>query len=150
MERILVSSCLLGAPVRYDGQAKTSGSAILARWRREGRVVAFCPELAGGLPVPRPAAERRGLQVITINGEDVTAAFRLGASLALATTEKHGIRLAVLKEGSPSCGSSHIADGTFTGTKLPDVGVTTELLRSHGILVFNETQLETVDALLTD
>ncbi|GAA3229836.1 DUF523 domain-containing protein [Actinocorallia longicatena] len=150
MERILVSSCLLGAPVRYDGRAKTSGSAILARWRREGRVLSFCPELAGGLAVPRPAAERRGLQVITIDGQDVTPAFRLGASLALAAAQKEEIRFAVLKENSPSCGSNTIADGTFTGTKIPDVGVTTELLRSHGIRVFNENQLETVDAMLTE
>ncbi|MCD0451795.1 DUF523 domain-containing protein [Actinocorallia sp. API 0066] len=149
MERVLVSSCLLGAAVRYDGRAKTSESAILARWRAEGRIVGFCPEVAGGLGVPRPPAELRDGSVVTEAGDDVTEQFRRGAEQALAVARKAGVRVAVLKEGSPSCGSSLVNDGTFTGTRVPGTGLTTRLLRAHGIHVFNETELEAADAYLT-
>ncbi|MEO3788437.1 DUF523 domain-containing protein [Actinocorallia sp. B10E7] len=150
MERVLVSGCLLGQPVRYDGKAKTNSSDILARWRTEGRVVPFCPELAGGLGVPRPPAELQAGRVITVNGQDVTDAFTRGAELALAAARNAGARIAVLKEGSPSCGSGLIADGTFGGGKIPGEGLTTALLRAHGITVFNEEQFEAADALLSD
>ncbi len=59
MERILVSACLLGRAVRFDGRAKTINHEIVARWRDEGRLVPFCPEVVGGLPVPRPRRDRR-------------------------------------------------------------------------------------------
>lgn len=150
MERVLVSSCLLGRPVRYDGRAKTSPSDVLARWLAEGRVVPFCPELAGGLGVPRPPAELRGGRVVTEHGDDVTDAFLRGARLALAAARENGARVAVLKEGSPSCGSGRIADGTFGGGKIPGAGLTTELLRAEGITVFNEEQFAEADALLRD
>ena len=150
MERVLVSGCLLGQPVRYDGKAKTSPSAILARWRAEGRIIPFCPELAGGLGVPRPPAEIRAGQVHTMDGHNVTDAFTRGAELALAAAQAAGIKVAVLKEGSPSCGSNRIADGSFSGTHIPGAGITTTLLRAHGITVFNEDQLEAADALLRD
>ncbi|ROO89434.1 uncharacterized protein YbbK (DUF523 family) [Actinocorallia herbida] len=149
MERVLVSSCLLGAAVRYDGRAKTNTSAILARWRAEGRIVGFCPELAGGLGVPRPPAELRDGGVVTEAGGDVTEAFRRGARQALEAAERAGVKVAVLKEGSPSCGSHQIADGTFTGTKIPGSGITTDLLRAHGIHVFSENELEEADRWLT-
>ena len=150
MERVLVSSCLLGRPVRYDGRAKTSSSRILARWRAEGRLVPFCPELAGGLGVPRPPAELQDGRVVTVDGQDVTDAFVLGAELALTAARNAGVRVAVLKEGSPSCGSGRIADGTFGGGGIPGAGVTTALLRANGITVFNEDQFEAADALLHD
>ncbi|GAB2845828.1 DUF523 domain-containing protein [Actinocorallia aurea] len=149
MERVLVSSCLLGAAVRYDGRAKTSESAILARWRAEGRIVGFCPELAGGLGVPRPPAERRGEAVVTDTGDDVTEAFQRGAEQALQTALRAGVKVAVLKEGSPSCGTHQIADGSFTGRKVPGSGLTTALLRDNGVHVFSETEIEKAEAFLS-
>jgi uncharacterized protein YbbK (DUF523 family) len=152
MVRVLVSACLLGQRVRYDGADARSASAVLARWTAEGRVVPFCPEVAGGLPVPRPPAEIRGrgggavleatAQVVTRAGDDVTAAFLRGAREALALARREGLNLAVLKEGSPSCGSSAIHDGAFTGRRVPGQGVTASLLRRSGIQVFSEHQLE--------
>lgn len=141
MEKILVSWCLLGRPVRYDGRAKTSDSELLAQWREEGRLVPACPEVAGGLAVPRPPAELVGNRVLTANGYDVTAEFRRGAEAALETARRHGISMAILKEGSPSCGSSRIYDGSFTGTSIQGAGITTALLTLHGIRVFSETQI---------
>ncbi|HLB31624.1 MAG TPA: hypothetical protein VJN91_08850 [Gammaproteobacteria bacterium] len=38
MKFVLVSSCLLGAPVRFDGSGKPCASDILQRWLREGRL----------------------------------------------------------------------------------------------------------------
>lgn len=158
MERILVSSCLVGRPVRYDGAAKPVGADLFARWRAEGRLVPVCPEVSGGLAVPRPPAEIVGgdghavldgtAEVRTNSGVDVTAEFLRGAQLALDAARRSGVRIALLKEGSPSCGGSRIYDGTFSGTSTPGEGVTTALLEREGIRVFNENDLTAVEALL--
>lgn len=139
--KVLVSACLLGDAVRYDGASKRVQHEVLARWLDEGRVVRVCPELAGGLSVPRPPAERRGAQVVTNHGVDVTAEFSRGAEAALRLCREHGITVAVLKENSPSCGSAFINDGTFSKTRIAGAGLTTDLLRANGVQVFSETQL---------
>jgi len=157
--RILVSACLLGHAVRYNGLDKKSDDDVLRRWVDEGRVVSVCPEVAGGLPVPRPPAEIVGGgggaavlagpgRVIARTGADVTAEFVRGADQALAKAQEHGIRVAVLKEGSPSCGSGYSYDGSFTGSRLPVPGVTTARLIAAGIRVFSEHQLAEADAYL--
>ncbi len=159
MERVLVSACLLGEPVRYNGGDKLYDHEILNRWRKEGRVVPVCPEVAGGLPVPRPpaeilsnigesAAQAGALRVVDANGNDVTAYFVRGAEEALHCARSSGIRVAVLKEGSPSCGSGFIYDGTFTSTRVPNLGVTASVLRSAGVHVFSEHELPQAEELL--
>ncbi|MFC4913390.1 DUF523 domain-containing protein [Actinomadura gamaensis] len=178
MERILVSSCLLGRPVRYDGAAKPVADALFDRWRAEGRLVAVCPEIAGGLPVPRPPAELTGAptrtllpltvlpassdasatnrgagdraRVVTASGEDVTDEFVRGALVALDTARRADARIAILKESSPSCGSHRVYDGTFTGTSVPGEGVTAALLSSAGIRVFSEDELPEAAAYLAE
>lgn len=139
--KVLVSACLLGQPVRYDGQSKGIVSDWLQMLGAEGRVLAFCPEVAGGLPTPRPSAERQGERVVTASGLDVTVEFARGAALALETCQQQGIRFALLKEGSPSCGSGRIYNGRFEGVSVAGEGMTTALLRRHGIVVFSEDQL---------
>jgi len=146
--RVLVSACLLGEAVRYDGGILMPNT-IIARWVDAGIVVGLCPEVAGGLPVPRPAAEISADGVIRQrDGSDVTLPFIRGAQEALRLCQHHGIRMAVLKEGSPSCGSSAVRDGSFSGVKINGEGVTTALLRSHGIEVFGEQQLDQAQAWL--
>lgn len=150
MQKILVSRCLLGHRVRYDGGAH-GPFALLERWQAEGRIVALCPEVAGGLPTPRPPAEIPGGQgaqvlegarpVLSVDGVDCTAAFLAGAAQALALVERHGIRLALLKARSPSCGNLENYDGSFTGSKVAGEGVTAAALRRAGVQVFNEEQL---------
>ncbi|MCV2221157.1 DUF523 domain-containing protein [Pseudomonas mercuritolerans] len=150
MEKILVSRCLLGHRVRYDGGA-SGPFDLLEQWIEEGRVVPLCPEVAGGLPTPRAAAEIPGGQggqvldgiaaVITTDGEDVSAQFLEGARQALELVQKHGIRVAVLKANSPSCGNLLTYDGTFSGVKVSGEGVTAALLKRHGVRVFSELEL---------
>ncbi|MDT0302821.1 DUF523 domain-containing protein [Streptomonospora wellingtoniae] len=156
---MLVSACLLGSRVRFDGRARTVADEIVERWRAEGRIVAHCPEVAGGLPVPRPPAEiepgadaRAVLEgrarILTPDGEDVTRHFVDGARAALAAATRNGARTALLKESSPSCGLHRVYDGTFTGATAPGPGVTALLLQDHGVAVFCESDLEAADARL--
>ena len=142
MKRVLVSACLLGERVRYDGGEKGSKHPVLMRWLAEGRVVRVCPEVEGGLPVPRPPAERQpDGRVLMKTGLDVTDAFKRGAAEALRLVRENQIEVAVLKEGSPSCGSGFIYDGTFSKQRLTgEVGETTRVLRAEGVKVFSELQ----------
>lgn len=151
MQKILVSRCLLGEHVRYDGQSH-GPFRLLKQWQNQGRVVALCPEMAGGLPVPRAPAEIPGGQggqvldgvqkVWTIDQQDVTDEFVTGARLALALVRGYRIKMAVLKAGSPSCGNRENYDGTFSGRKVAGEGVTAAILRRAGLAVFNERQLD--------
>jgi uncharacterized protein YbbK (DUF523 family) len=143
MQKILVSACLMGENVRFDGKNSKNSSEILKKWQKDGRLVVFCPEVAGGLPVPRPPAEIQvDEHVITVEGSDLTAAFEQGAKKALKLCREHHIHVAILKEGSPSCGSSQISDGRFSHTKISGQGVTTRLLEANGIFVFSEHELD--------
>jgi uncharacterized protein YbbK (DUF523 family) len=152
MVRVLVSACLLGEKVRYNGNAATSSSPVLMKWLAERRIVPFCPELAGGLSVPRPPAEIQGAggratlngtaRVVTVHGVDVTESFLQGARLAVDRATTEGVGLAVLKDGSPSCGSGFIYDGSFSGVRIPQQGVTAALFEALGIRVFSEQQLD--------
>jgi uncharacterized protein YbbK (DUF523 family) len=150
MVRILVSACLVGEAVRYDGAAAPCLSPLMEEWCREGRLVLFCPETAAGLAVPRVPCELSGDRVLTRDGHDATAIFLEGARLALAAARRHGARIAILKERSPSCGSTTVYDGTFSGTLRAGEGVATALLRRHGIEIFSERQVERAAARLRE
>ena len=156
--KILVSACLLGQRVRYDGGHSKNDAHWLARWRAQGRIVAFCPEVAGGLSTPRPPAQivdadgeavlDGTARILTRDGEDVTEAFITGARATLKVAQDAAIRIAILKSKSPSCGSQRIyntqlqPDGSSQSALVAGAGVTTALLRRHQIAVFNEHQLE--------
>ncbi|MBS1184321.1 MAG: hypothetical protein H6Q99_4201 [Proteobacteria bacterium] len=152
MDRILISACLLGRPVRYDGAGKPLADPRVARWQEEGRLVPLCPELMGGLPVPRPAAEIVGgsgadvlagrARVMTVTGEDVTAAFVDGAEAVLVLARQSGCSHALLIDGSPSCGSLSIHDGGFSGRRVAGSGVTAALLTMNGIGVFADHEID--------
>lgn len=137
--KILISACLLGACCRYDGASKAHPLAALLAERHT--LVPVCPEQLGGLPTPRPPAERRGGRVVTRSG-DVTEQYRRGAEETLKLCKLLGCEAAVLKERSPSCGRGQVYDGTFSGTLTAGDGVTAELLAAHGILVYGESQIE--------
>ena len=137
--KVLISACLLGACCRYDGASKAHPLAALLAERHT--LVPVCPEQLGGLPTPRPPAERRGGRVVTQSG-DVTEQYLRGAEETLKLCKLLGCEAAVLKERSPSCGRGQVYDGTFSGTLTAGDGVTAELLAAHGIPVYGESQIE--------
>ena len=141
--KILISACLLGVCCRYDGASKPHPLAAALAERHQ--LVPVCPEQLGGLPTPRPPAERREDRVVTQSG-DVTEQYRRGAEETLKLCKLFGCEVAVLKERSPSCGHGQVYDGTFSGTLTAGDGVTAEMLTTHGIPVYGESQIK---ALLT-
>lgn len=138
-EPVLVSACLLGLPCRYDGQGKTYEG--VGELMRECVLIPVCPEQLGGLPTPRPPAERQGDRVVTETGTDVTEPYGRGAKGALRLAELYGCRLALLKEKSPSCGCGRVYDGTFSRTLTEGNGLTAETLLRQGVEVFGESRL---------
>ena len=135
--KILISACLLGCRCRYDGGSKPHPDALGLAERHE--LVPVCPEQLGGLPTPRPPAERVGDRVLTAAGNDVTEQYRRGAEEALRLCRVTGCQAAVLKERSPSCGCGDVYDGTFSGTLTEGDGVAAALLKEAGIPVCGES-----------
>ena len=153
----IVSACLCGIPCRYDGKDVKVNLADFsvpggvprplpdfAALRASGLVLAVCPEVEGGLPVPRSPVEIRDGRAVSATGKDFTREFHSGALKALEkarqTSLPDGSLLAVLKDKSPSCGSTCVYDGTFSGRVIPGEGVTAALLRRHRVTVLNESE----------
>ncbi len=142
MEKILISACLVGDNVKYDG--KNNKSDKIERLLEKYELVPFCPEVEGGLSIPRKPSERVKDRVKMEGGRDVTHQFESGAEKALNICLYLGIKIAILKENSPSCGSHNIYDGSFSHKLIPGEGVTTELLKKKGITVLNEDEIDTL------
>lgn len=138
-EKILVSACLMGRPTRYD--ARSVEYPGMAELSQKYDIIEVCPECEGGLPTPRTPSERVGDRVIMRDGHDVTREYFLGAKRAYELCLLHNIRVAVLKEKSPSCGKGKIYDGSFSGILTDGDGVTAEYLSSRGIAVFGESRI---------
>jgi len=158
MHKILVSGCLNGRPIRFNSTSVSVESQVWDRWKSEGRLVAFCPELAAGFPVPRAPAEIVGSTAALVlqgrgrveedNGTDVTDLFVDGARRAVQRALSEGCVMAVLTDGSPSCGTTYTYDGTFGGGTVEGMGVTAQLLADQGLVVFPEDQIEEADRYL--
>jgi len=142
----LVSACLLGKHCRYDGGHKRNEDVVALAKRQ--KLIPVCPEELGGLPIPRPPSEITGgdgadviagkAKVVTRQGDDVTPYFLKGADEVLKIAQTHNIKKAILKARSPSCGCGQIYDGTFSSQTRAGDGVTTALLKEHGVEVFSE------------
>lgn len=141
---VVVSACLAGVHCRYDAGARPWGA--LEATRGQSRILPLCPEVAGGLGVPREPAWIVGgdghdvldgrARVLTRSGRDVTAEFVRGAEAVLAAAQNAGATRAVLKQRSPSCGVGHLADDA--GGVRPGDGVTAALLKRNGITVTSD------------
>ncbi|RBQ26731.1 MULTISPECIES: DUF523 domain-containing protein [Arcobacteraceae] len=153
--KILVSSCLLGEDVRYDGansnialnpKFKFSYKELFMDIMCENEIYSICPEVAGGLTIPRNKAEikshNKPFIVIDEFNNDITINFLLGAKKALDICKENDIKVALLKSKSPSCGNSKVYDGTFNGNLIDGKGLTARLLEENGIKVFNENELD--------
>jgi len=149
-DKILISRCFLGDKVRYNGEQKRLEQSLIALWQKQNRFVAICPEVSGGLSIPREPAEQdlASGQVFTQTGVNVTIQFNDGAQQSLALCKKHQLRFALLKESSPSCGSTFIYDGSFSNKKINGQGVTSRLLTQAGIKVFSEHNITALAKLL--
>lgn len=141
MENLLISACLMGADCKYSGGNNKLPEQVLRQLREKYRLIPVCPELAGGLSVPRRPAERMGSSVVSDKGEDVTAQYRLGARLTAALAGRLRCTAALLKENSPSCGCGSIYDGSFSHRLISGDGVTAETLKAMGIRVLGESKL---------
>ena len=139
MERILISACLVGDNVKYDGG--NNKNPLIEKLLEKYELVPFCPEVEGGLSTPRHPSEQRWEQVVNDIDEDVTDEFNRGADLALNICLYLKIKKAILKERSPSCGVHSIYDGTFSHKVIPGSGVTATLLKRKGIEVYNEDEI---------
>lgn len=140
MEKILISACLIGDKCRYDGHTNYLPDYKLLLEKYE--LVPFCAEVEGGLGIPRKPSERKGDKVVNESGKDVTKYFNEGAQKALNICKYLNIKIAILKDGSPSCGVHEIHDGTFSNKKKKGEGVLTELLRKNGIAVYSEKDIQ--------
>lgn len=151
MSKILVSSCLLGCKVRYNGSCVNVEGKCFEELTQKHEIIPFCPEVKAGLPIPRPAAEIQGgegidvlqgsAKVVGIDGVDFTDYFCRGAELALEKCVENNISSAILTEASPSCGSSLIYDGNHNGNKKIGIGVTVALLKQNGINVYSQHEV---------
>lgn len=149
MNNILISACLLGHSVRYDGNHSLIEHPLIKQWQQQNRLIPLCPEVEGGLPIPRAPAEIINPSLIlNTDNKDVTQAFILGAQKALQTARDNHCTVAILTERSPSCGSNEIYDGRFNRTTKRGMGITTALLEQHGITVFNQYNLEAAEEYL--
>ncbi|UCD04583.1 MAG: DUF523 domain-containing protein [Candidatus Woesearchaeota archaeon] len=135
----LCSACLLGIKCRYDGRSKPSDKVL--ELSKKEVLIPVCPEQLGGLPTPRIPQEIVGDRVINKSGEDVTENFNKGAEEVLEIARIFGVKEAILKQKSPSCGCGKISDGTFSGNVIDGDGVTTELLKKNGIKVISEEDI---------
>ncbi len=139
--KILVSACLYGFCCRYDGKSNLLKDKLFLSLKNSGRLVPVCAEELGGLGTPRIPSEIRDGKVISKEGRDVSEEFRLGAERALEIAKKNGVRVAILKDGSPSCGSKRIKDGSFGNVDISGTGILARLLIENGIPVFNENEV---------
>lgn len=151
----------MGRPVRYNGTAKTLADDHLDRWRKEGRLVSFCPEVSAGLPTPRPPAEIEvgataadvlagRASVFEDTGQDVGDVFRMAAQLTVAKAQQTGCRWALLTDGSPSCGTSFVYSGKFDGVRRAGRGLVAEALLAEGIGVFAPSEIDQLAHTVSD
>jgi uncharacterized protein YbbK (DUF523 family) len=137
-EKLLISSCLIGENVKYNAQ---NNRIDLTQLQERYELIPFCPEVAGGLPTPRPPSEivsYTPLKLVNIRGRNVTREFELGAKKALTLVKQEKIKKALLKANSPSCSSAFVYDGSFSGRVVEGKGVTVLLLEENGVEVFDE------------
>ncbi|STV77929.1 Purine nucleoside phosphorylase [Klebsiella pneumoniae subsp. rhinoscleromatis] len=149
--KLLVSACLMGFQVRYNGSEKAQLAATLSRWQQAGRLVIHCPELAAGLPTPRLPAEILGgtggdvlagrARIVESDGRDVTEHYQLAAWLALSAARKRAVRQRYSPTAALPAAASLSMTVPFRGRRKAGAGVAADLLRAHGITVFSDGQI---------
>lgn len=133
--KILVSACLIGENCKYNG--KNNLNHKLIEFLKDHEVVPVCPEVLGGLPIPRIPCEIKNGIVVNKEGKSCDKEFRQGAKIAYDMAIKENIDLAILQSRSPSCGIKNIYSGDFNHTLVNDSGVFAKMLIENGIKVMD-------------
>lgn len=145
--KIIVSGCLLGNNCKYNGGNNYNENVV--KFLENKDYIVICPEEMGKLTIPRVPSEiqysktadevlKNEAKVLSKNGDDVTKYFIDGANKALEIAKRNNCKLAILKDGSPSCGSNYVYNGNFDGKKIIGKGVCAHLLEKNSIEVISE------------
>ena len=137
--KILVSACLLGDNVKYNGGNNKSSSVL--NFIKGHEVMSFCPEILAGFSVPRKAIEMKGEDLISVDGENLNEYMTLSLSRIDKIIKDFKPDLAILKSRSPSCGKDKIYDGSFTHTLTDKDGYASKYLKDNNIKVISEEDI---------
>ena len=148
--KVLISACLLGDNVKYSGGNNLTPKLVTLLEKYNVDIVKVCPECFGGLPIPRVPSEIKENKVFSKDNRDVTEEFLIGAEKTLKIAKENDVNFAILKERSPSCGSSYIYDGSFSGKVIEGQGFTTRKLNEENIIVFSEENLKEIEKYLVE
>ena len=148
--KVLISACLLGDNVKYSGGNNLTPKLITLLERYNVDIVKVCPECFAGLPIPRLPSEIKEDKVYSKDGRDITEEFLDGAEKTYEVAKRKHADFAILKERSPSCGSSYIYDGSFSGNIIQGQGFTSRKLNEKNIIVFSEENLEEIEKYLKE
>ena len=133
--KYVVSACLLGRNCKYNGGNNQNDALI--EFLKDKEVIEICPEVDGGLPVPRPKVELKDGRAVNEYGQSAHEAFSLGVKRTMEKLKGEDIKCAILQSRSPSCGVGQIYDGSFSGTKIPGNGLCAEALIRAGYKVID-------------
>ena len=148
--KVLISACLLGDNVKYSGGNNLTPELVTLLEKYNVKIVKICPECFAGLPIPRVPSEIRGDKVFSKDGWDITEEFLSGAEKTYQIAKRKQVDFAILKERSPSCGSSFIYDGSFSGKVIEGQGLTAKKLSKENIIIFSEENLEEIEKYLEE
>ena len=148
--KVLISACLLGDNVKYSGGNNLTLELVTLLEKYNVKIVKICPECFAGLSIPRVPSEIRGDKVFSKDGRDITEEFLSGAEKTYQIAKRKQVDFAILKERSPSCGSSFIYDGSFSGKVIEGQGLTAKKLSKENIIIFSEENLEEIEKYLEE
>ena len=146
--KVLISACLLGDNVKYSGGNNLTPELVTLLEKYNVKIVKICPECFAGLPIPRVPSEIREDKVYGKDGRDITEEFLVGAEKISKIAKEKKVDFAILKERSPSCGSSYIYDGSFSGKVIQGQGFTARKLNEENIVIFSEENLKEIEKYL--
>ena len=142
--KVLISACLLGDNVKYSGGNTLTPELVTLLEKYKVKIVKICPECFAGLLIPRVPSEIREDKVYGKDGRDITEEFLSGAEKTYQIAKRKQVDFAILKERSPSCGSSYIYDGSFSGKVIQGQGLTAKKLSKENIIIFSEKNLDEI------
>ena len=135
MKRYAISACLMGENCKYNGGNNMDTN--LVAYMRDKAYITICPEILGGLTIPRTCCEIRAGRVVDKNGSDVTEAFIKGAQLAIKQIKAYEVDIVIVQPRSPSCGKGKIYDGNFENQLIDGNGIFVDMLIKEGLQVMN-------------